>query len=395
MPSPAADRPGLVVVGGGPTALESARAYREAGGRDPVTVLSADPHPPYLRPALSKDFLSGETEDGDDLALEDEAFFAEHDIELQLASRVRWIDPDARTVHLDDDTVRYATCVLAVGSRATRPDLPGMATEGVHLLRSRVSAHGLRERARGARRAVVVGSGFIGCEAAATLARRGVSVTLVSQEEHPQQDRLGEQVAARLAGWLTAEGVALHGGVVVHHIEDGPAVVLDDGTRHEGELVLVCVGARPRSELTDGLGGVRLQDGRVLVDSSMRTDVPGLLAAGDCALAFNDAAARRLPVEHWGEAVRMGEVAGRTAAGVSDAWAQAPGFWSEIGGRTLKYVAWGDGYDEVRLVDHPGGGFTAWYGRAGRTVGALTHEADDDYERGAGLVEDAAPLPGS
>ncbi len=95
-------------------------------------------------------------------------------------------------------------------------------------------------------------------------------------------------------------------------------------------------------------------------------------------------------VEHWGEALRMGEVAGTTAAGGEDSWSQAPGFWSEIGTHTLKYSAWGDGHDSTRFVDHEDGGFTVWYGRAGTTVGVLTHEADDDYERGQRLVEQGA-----
>ena len=384
---------GLVVVGGGPAALEAARAFREAGGRGPVTLLSAEDHPPYLRPALSKDYLSGETHDGDGLALEEESFFVENEIDLRLGSRVRRIDPQARRVELEGGTsLAYRTCVLAVGSRAVRPDLPGLTTDGVHLLRSRASAEGLRDRAFGARRAVVVGSGFIGCEAAATLAGRGVQVTLVSQEERPQQARLGGAVADRLSQWLTEDGVELRGGVEVRRIGQGPVVELADGSRLEADLVLVCVGAQPRTELTESLD-VRRQDDRVLVDSSMRTSAADLLAGGDAVLAENEAAGRRLVVEHWGEAVRMGQIAGRTAAGVADRWSQAPGFWSEIGGRTLKYVAWGDGYDEQRLAEHPGGGFTVWFGQAGRTVGVLTHEADEDYEHGRELVEDGAPLP--
>jgi 3-phenylpropionate/trans-cinnamate dioxygenase ferredoxin reductase subunit len=85
-------------------------------------------------------------------------------------------------------------------------------------------------------------------------------------------------------------------------------------------------------------------------------------------------------------------VAGATLAGRADEWAQAPGFWSTIGRRTLKQAAWGDGWDETRL-DGDGDGFTAWYGRDGRVVGVLTHERDDDYERGRDLVESGAPWP--
>jgi len=125
----------------------------------------------------------------------------------------------------------------------------------------------------------------------------------------------------------------------------------------------------------------------------MRSSAEAVYAVGDIALARNTAAGRALRVEHWGEALNHGKVAGTTAAGGAASWSTAPGFWSTIGTRTLKHVAWGDGFDEARLIDHPGGAFTVWYGRRGVTVGALTHEADDDYARGRELVEAAAPLP--
>ena len=131
----------------------------------------------------------------------------------------------------------------------------------------------------------------------------------------------------------------------------------------------------------------------MVVDERMRTDQPGLLAAGDVAYARNAAAGRHLVVEHWGEALAMGTVAGTTAAGGNTRWAQAPGFWSMIGDHALKYVAWGDGYQQAQLIDHGGGAFTVWYSTEGVTVGVATHQADNDYERGRELVEQAKPLP--
>jgi NADPH-dependent 2,4-dienoyl-CoA reductase/sulfur reductase-like enzyme len=160
----------------------------------------------------------------------------------------------------------------------------------------------------------------------------------------------------------------------------------------EADLVLFAVGVRPRSGLAEA-AGLELQDGRIVTDEHMRTSADGVYAAGDVALARNAAAGRRLPVEHWGEALNQGAVAGARAAGGDAVWDAAPGFWSTIGERTLKHVAWGDGFDEARLVVHPGGGWTVWYGRGGTTVGVLTHECDEDYEHGRGLVERARPLP--
>jgi NADPH-dependent 2,4-dienoyl-CoA reductase/sulfur reductase-like enzyme len=125
----------------------------------------------------------------------------------------------------------------------------------------------------------------------------------------------------------------------------------------------------------------------------MQTAADGVLVAGDAALAMNAAAGRRLVVQHWGEAERMGEVAGRTAAGADDTWAQAPGFWSEIGAHTLKHVAWGDGHDTTRLVDGSGpDAFAVLYGREGTLVGVLTSEQDAIYEQGRRLVEAGTSL---
>jgi NADPH-dependent 2,4-dienoyl-CoA reductase/sulfur reductase-like enzyme len=125
----------------------------------------------------------------------------------------------------------------------------------------------------------------------------------------------------------------------------------------------------------------------------MRTTRENVYAAGDVVRAHNPTAGRALAVEHWGEALNMGEIAGRNAAGEDRVWDVAPGFWSTIGTRTLKYAAWGDGFDEARMVEHGHDAFTVWYGRDGVTVGVLAHDRDEDYERGRTLVETGAPLP--
>ena len=160
----------------------------------------------------------------------------------------------------------------------------------------------------------------------------------------------------------------------------------------DADLVLFAVGVRPRAELAEA-AGLELEGGRIVTDERLCTSAPGVYAAGDVALARNAAAGRRLPVEHWGEALNHGAVAGTQAAGGDAVWDAAPGFWSTIGERTLKHVAWGDGFDEARMVVHAGGAFTVWYGSGGTTVGVLTHERDEDYERGRELVEQGRPLP--
>ena len=387
---------GLLVIGSGPAGVSAAQAYRDAGGPGPIRVVSADEHPPYQRPPLSKDVLRGDAPpepvpiDDDDPDL--------RGITVDLRTRVDRVDADARVVHAAGRSFPYRSLVVATGSAPV--PLPTAEPDAeVFLLRSHADALRLVEAASHARTAVVIGSGFIGCEAAVSLARRGVAVTVVSTEPAPQRDRLGERASRMLTGWLADEGVAVVPDVRVTGVGAPREVHLSDGTTHSPDLVLAAVGVAPAAGFLEG-SGVDLDDGFVVVDARLRTSVPGVWAAGDATLAHNAAAGRPLHVEHWGDALTMGGIAGRNAAGSDETWGSAPGFWSEIGGRTLKHSAWGDGFDEVRVVEHGSAGsgdddeagVTVWYARDGVVVGALTYEADDDYERAETLMTERAPI---
>lgn len=379
----------LLVAGGGPAGLAAVRGFRKHHGHGNVVLASVEQHLPYTRPSLSKEFLRGE-QDIEDLPIERSDFYG--GVDLRLGEPVVTLDTRTRTAVLAGGApVRYANCVLATGSQPKPLPVPGADDARVFLLRSLSTAHRLRAAAAAASTAVVVGSGFIGCEAAASLARRGLSVTMASREELPQQARLGRAAAQRIADWLRAEGVRLVLGIELAEIHDGRWVRFTDHEPVTGDLILCAGGISPRVDIAR-TAGVPISDGRVLADDRMRTGAPGLFVAGDAAFALNRAAGRRLTVEHWGEALRMGEIAGGNAGGGDECWEQVPGFWTEIGNHTLKYAAWGDGFDEARVVDHGADAFTVWYGREGKVVGALTFNADDDYERASELAARGAPM---
>lgn len=392
MTSSSSNDAGLVVVGGGPAGHSAAAGYRDAGGTGRVLIISADDAPPYERPPLSKDFLRGGSEE-DALPIEPPEFYRDNDIELRLNDPVVSLSLFPGVVRTRSGfSTGFDRCVLATGCEPAVLPVPGADHPDVLRLRFVSQARTLRGRAGRAESAIVIGSGFIGCEAAASLASRGVAVTVLSTEELPQLERLGPDVAARLAGWLTGAGVKLVGKAEVAAIEDGSVVRTVDGQSFTADLLLSAAGVTPHGELAEQ-AGLAVQDGRILVDDRMATGDERVFAAGDVALAVNATAGRRLRVEHWGEALRMGEIAGANAAGGRESWSEVPGFWSEIGDRTLKYSAWGDGFDRADLVDHQGGGFSVWYSRDGVAVGVLTHLADTDYERGGELIAAAAPVP--
>jgi 3-phenylpropionate/trans-cinnamate dioxygenase ferredoxin reductase component len=386
----------IVIVGAGPAGLSTARSYRESGGRGAVALVGEEALLPYERPPLTKELLRGELEQ-DELPIERAEWFERHGVDLRLGVPVAAIElareaQAPRKVMLEDGRELAADAVvLATGSEPIRPPVPGAEREDVLTMRRLSDSLAIAARARAGGEAIVVGSGFIGCEVAASLAVLDVRVTLVSEERLPQEDRLGAEAAARIAGWLRDAGVTLIGGASVASIEDARAVVLDDGRRLAGDCVVLATGVRPRGELA-ATAGLELEDGAIPVDATMRSSDPTILAVGDVALADNAVAGRAIRVEHWGDALGHGKVAGRTLAGVEGRWEEVPGFWSTLAERTLKYAAWGDGYDESRLVEYDDGAFTISYARDGATVGVLTHNRDEDYERGRERVAAGAPL---
>jgi 3-phenylpropionate/trans-cinnamate dioxygenase ferredoxin reductase component len=388
----------IVIIGGGPGGLSTARAYREAGGRGQIILLTAESYPPYRRPPLTKEYLRDEIK-RDELPMENPRWFEENNVELRLATAVREIDRDRQIVKTENgEEVHYDACVLATGSEPIRIPVPGADDPEILVMRTIENSERLKSRVGDGNRAVVVGSGFIGCEAAVSLSMRGAGVTLVSMEEGPQRERLGEDVARRITRWLEGYGVELRLGVGVEGIErknGGFEVAVEGGENVFAETVLFGTGVRPRTELAEAAGLEIERDG-VVTDSSMLTSAPGIIAVGDIVFAMNEAAGSRQKVEHWGDALNQGRVAGTVLAGGEVVWREAPGFWSTMGDKTLKYWAWSEGWDEAKFVNKDGAGgeaFTVWYGKEGVTVGVLTHNADEDYEEGRRLIEQGASLP--
>ena len=352
----------LIVVGSGPAGVTAARAYLDAGGDGPVTILSADVDMPYQRPPLSKDMLRDTTGEPGVMPILEGAQDLQG-IEVVLGRPVARIDPLHHAVTAGSDEHTYDRLVLAPGAHPT-PLPVAEADAQVHYLRSLSDARALSETAAHARTALVIGSGFIGCEAAASLAMRGIDTTLITPESGPQATRLGVHASRVIAGWLTELGVHLITETSVTAVHPPRTVHTDSGRTHEPDLVLVAIGTTPSTDFLQD-SGIALHEGRIVVDERLRTTMRDVWAAGDAVHAHHARAGRTLSVEHWGDALAMGEIAGRGAAGQDAEWSDPPGFWSEIGEHQLKYSAWGDGWDDLSVTERTGG-FTVRYGREGQ-----------------------------
>ena len=231
---------GLVVIGSGPAGVSAADAFRQHNPQLPVRIVTEDAAAPYFRPPLSKEYLRG---DDSDINLHPADWFDDHSIALTRNSTVCDIDISGKTV-LDTDGVRYEYQWLVLTCGAGPTPLPVPGGQSALLLRSLADAARLRAAARHSATAVVVGAGFIGCEAAASLALQGVSTIVVSPEAVPQAARLGSDVGHRIVDLLADAGVSYAGGVTVTGLGDGK-VRLDNGVTLDCDLVLTATGIHP------------------------------------------------------------------------------------------------------------------------------------------------------
>ncbi|SDN13736.1 Reductase C-terminal [Geodermatophilus siccatus] len=363
----------VAVVGASLAGLSAARALRARSYDGRVVVIGDEAHAPYDRPPLSKEFLAG-TYTREDLALgtaADEAL----DLDWRLGTTAVGLDRGRRAVRLADGSeVRADGVVLATGARARRlPGTEGLA--GVHVLRSLDDAVALRADLLAGGHLVVIGAGFIGAEVASTARGLGLDVTVVETQPVPLAGPLGARMGAVCAEVHADHGTRLLSGTgVARLVGTGrvEAVELADGRRLPADVVVVGIGAVPNVEwLADS--GVTLQGG-VLTDARCATDVPGVVAVGDCASSWSPEAGRAVRVEHWTHALEQPTTAVATLLGTDPGTRPAvPYFWSEQYGHRIQFAGTrGDG-DDVRVVEGSCAdrSFLAVYERDGRPVAVL------------------------
>ncbi|MFN8032145.1 MAG: FAD/NAD(P)-binding oxidoreductase [Mycobacterium sp.] len=382
---------GLVIVGGGLAATRTAEQLRKAEYAGPVTIVSDEVHLPYDRPPLSKDVLHA---DLDDVALKPASFYEDNDITLRLGSAASSLDTDARRLTLADGSVLgYDELVIATGLVPKRiPSFPDL--EGIRVLRSFDEALALRAHAASARKAVIIGAGFIGCEVAASLRKLGVDVVLVEPQPAPLASVLGEQVGNLVTRLHRAEGVDVRTGVGVAEVrgDNGhvSTVVLSDGSELEADLVVVGIGSRPATDWLEG-SGVQVDNG-VICDQVGRTSAPNVWALGDVA-SWRDATGHQARVEHWSNVAEQARVVVPAILGQEPPDAVVvPYFWSDQYDVKIQCLGEPEATDIVHLVEDDGRKFLAYYERDGVVAGVVGGGMPGKVMKSRAKIASGAPI---
>jgi 3-phenylpropionate/trans-cinnamate dioxygenase ferredoxin reductase component len=268
-------QPSFIIVGGGLAGAIAAQTLREEGFHGRITLLGEEPHRPYERPPLSKDYLQGKA-DRDSIFAHPEAWYADHAVELRLGTAVTSLDPASRTVTTaSGGRLGYDKLLLTTGSTPRRLTVPGTDLDGVHYLRSVDDSERIKAGFAQAHRVAIIGAGWIGLETAAAR-NAGPDVTLLEHAKLPLLRVLGPETAPIFADLHRDHGVDLHSQVAVAELtgRDGAVtgVILNDGSRIDADMVLVGVGITPNTQLATQ-AGLKIDNG-VLVDEHLRTSAP-------------------------------------------------------------------------------------------------------------------------
>lgn len=372
----------IVIVGAGLAGAGAAAELREQGFDGDIELIGAEAHAPYIRPPLSKGYLAGDDERAS-FDVHPLGWYAERGIRFVPGSTAVALDREARLVGLaGGDAVGYDRLLLATGSTPNPLPVPGGELAGVHLLRTVDQADALHAAlAAGGRRVVLIGSGWIGMEVAATARTLGNEVTVLLRGEVPLASQLGAELGSDFARLHEENGVALRRGVAVREVvgEGGSVtgVLLDGGEVVPADVVVAAVGASPAVALAAS-AGLETGDG-VHVDARLRTSDASIWAAGDIAAAVHpllDAAGlpARIRSEHWANAEKSGPAAARSMLGDETPYDAIPYFYTDQFDLGMEYTGFPQLAAEGEVVirgDRAGREFIAFWVRQDRVVAGM------------------------
>ena len=336
----------IVIIGGGASGFAAAQKLRRERYQGSIVVLSNENAAPIDRPNLSKDYLAGNAPE-EWVPLRPDSFYSENHIELRLESNVTDINAHSREVALADGSkVPFDRLLLATGAEPVRLSIPGAEQPHVRTLRTLSDCRAIIERAKTARRAVVLGASFIGLEVAAALCARGIEVHVVAPEKRPMERILGPQMGDFVRTLHEEHGVVFHLEDAASAI-DGNQVSLKGGSTLEVDLVVAGIGVRPRIELAERAG--LTVDRGVVVNAYLETSAPAIWAVGDIARWPDPYSGESIRVEHWVVAERQGQTAALNMLGHRERFTAVPFFWSQHYDIPINYVGHAETWDQLAI----------------------------------------------
>ena len=361
-----------IIVGASHAAAQLATSLRQEGWEGDILMIGDEPYLPYHRPPLSKTFLAGD-KTAEELAIRPADFYVKKNIDF-LQGRVSKINKDQQIVTLSDgQEMSYDKLALCMGSRVRKIALPGSDLAGVHYLRDIADVEGIKSGVKKDNNAVIIGGGYIGLEAAASLRKQGMNVVVLEAAE-----RILQRVTApELSGFYTRihreEGVSIHTGISVLSIDGGThaeKVRCAKGIEFIADLVIIGVGILPNVELAEE-AGIKVDNG-IVVDEYCCTNDPNIVAAGDCANHFNKIYNRRIRLESVPNANDQGKSAAASICGNSKEYKSLPWFWSDQYDLKLQIAGLSQGYDQVVIRGDKlaGRSFAAFYLKEGLLIAA-------------------------
>ena len=343
-----------VIVGASLAGAKAAETLREEGFDGRVVLVGSEDERPYERPPLSKDYLRGEV-GREKVYVHDQSFYAEHYIELRLGRTAVSLDTSSRELALDDgERLRYDRLLLTTGAEPRRLSIPGAELDGVLYLRSVQDSDTLRERLDRGGTVVVVGSGWIGAEVAASARQRGLEVTVLDPASFPLERVMGTEVGAIYRDIHTDHGVQMLMGTGLAAFEGNGAVErvrTSDGRVLKCDFAVVGVGVEPRTGLA-AEAGIAVDNG-ILVDEHLQTSAPDVFAAGDAANSYHPFYGERIRVEHWANALNQGPAAARNMLGQGTAYERLPYFFSDQYEVGMEYTGFARSWDRVVFRGDP------------------------------------------
>tara|TARA_R110001583_G_scaffold76882_3_gene209940 strand:- start:9220 stop:10440 length:1221 start_codon:yes stop_codon:yes gene_type:complete len=353
-----------IVIGGSHAAVQLAFSLRQEGWNGNITIISSDENFPYHRPPLSKIVLSSESS-VPNIPIRATEFYEKNNINLLLGKQVLRIDREKSNVTLNSgEEINYTKLALTTGAYARKISIPGHNLKGVCYLRDLRDAREIRESMAPNKSAVIIGGGYIGLEAAASMRKRGMNVTILEAMPRVLARVTSPEVSAFYSRIHEEEGVTIITNASATAIEGADyatGVHLDDGRFFKADIVLIGIGVLPATNLACG-AGLDINDG-IMVDEFCRTNDHNIVAAGDCTIQYNPIYGKPVRLESIQNANDQAKIAAKTLCGKLETYSALPWFWSDQYDLKLQIAGLAQGFDNVILRGDPNTGrcFIAFY----------------------------------